>query len=361
MKPIRRSPYHPQTDGLVERINQTLKSMLRKATAIDGKDWDKLIPYLLFAYREVHRASTGFSPFELLYCRDVRGPLDNMRETWEGNESQDESVVSCVLSTREKLKQMVDCVHENLTKQQDSQKRWYDAKARMREFKPGDLVLVLLPTFTNKLLAQWQGPYQIVTRMGKPNYLLDMHDRRKRQRVFHVNMLKGYQVRAVVEEEDNRYADELEEDIPVWNEESKGVAKFGEELTREQTKELLALLNNFSSVFSDKRGRTNMAEHSIVTETTLPVRRPPYRLPHAYKELVKKELDDMLENDIIETTSSEWASPIVMVKMKDGSLRMCVDYRRLNAVSHIDAAIWSSADIVHIAIYRDMIKISRYE
>ena len=101
-------------------------------------------------------------------------------------------------------------------------------------------------------------------------------------------------------------------------------------------KELQALLNNFSSVFSDKPGRTNMAEHSIVTDQTLPVRRPPYRLPHAYKELVKKELEDMLENDIIETTSSEWASPIVMVKKKDGSLRMCVDYRRLNAVSHID-------------------------
>ena len=73
----------------------------------------------------------------------------------------------------------------------------------------------------------------------------------------------------------------------------------------------------------------------ITTEQTLPVRRPPYRLPHAYKELVKTELDDI--NDIIETTSSEWASPIVMVKKKDGSLRMCVDYRRLNAVSHIDA------------------------
>ena len=74
----------------------------------------------------------------------MRGPLDILRETWEGNESQDESVVSYVLSTREKLKQMVDCVHENLTKQQDRQKRWYDAKARMREFKPGDLVLYYL-------------------------------------------------------------------------------------------------------------------------------------------------------------------------------------------------------------------------
>ena len=90
----------------------------------------------------------------LLYGRDVWGPLDILRETWEGNENQDESVVSYVLSTRDKLKQMVDCVHEDLTKQQDRQKRWY-AKARMHEFKPEDLVLVLLRTSTNTLLAQW--------------------------------------------------------------------------------------------------------------------------------------------------------------------------------------------------------------
>ncbi len=49
--PIRTTPYHPQTDGLVERFNQTLKRMLRKATKDEGKDWDKVIPYLLFAYR----------------------------------------------------------------------------------------------------------------------------------------------------------------------------------------------------------------------------------------------------------------------------------------------------------------------
>ena len=79
-------------------------------------------------------------------------------------------------------------MHENVTKQQDRQKRWYDAKARMQEFKPGDLVLELLPTSTNKLLAQWQGPYQIVTRMAKLNYLLDMHDRRKRQHVHMCSM-----------------------------------------------------------------------------------------------------------------------------------------------------------------------------
>ena len=75
IQPIRTSPYHPQTDGLVERFNQTLKSMLRRAASDEGRDWDKLIPYVLFAYQEVPQASTGFSPFELVYGRAVRGTL----------------------------------------------------------------------------------------------------------------------------------------------------------------------------------------------------------------------------------------------------------------------------------------------
>ena len=57
--------------------------MLRTAATNEGKDWDKLVPYLLFAYREVLQASTGFSQFELLYGRNVRGPLDLLKESWE--------------------------------------------------------------------------------------------------------------------------------------------------------------------------------------------------------------------------------------------------------------------------------------
>ena len=50
---IRTSPYHPQTDGVVDRFNQILKTMLQKFVTDNGKDWDRLLPYLLFAYREV--------------------------------------------------------------------------------------------------------------------------------------------------------------------------------------------------------------------------------------------------------------------------------------------------------------------
>ncbi|XP_067393195.1 SCAN domain-containing protein 3-like, partial [Emydura macquarii macquarii] len=67
VRALRTSVYHPQTDGLVERFNRTLKAMIKKVVSRDGKDWDTLLPYLMFAIREVPQASTGFSPFELLY------------------------------------------------------------------------------------------------------------------------------------------------------------------------------------------------------------------------------------------------------------------------------------------------------
>ena len=122
IKPIRTTPYHPQTDGLVERFSHTLKSMLRKAANEDGKDWDRLLPYLLFAYREVPQASTGFSPFELLYGHRVRGPFDILRESWKASKKSSESIVSYVLNMQERLAKLRYIVHENLAGAQALQK-----------------------------------------------------------------------------------------------------------------------------------------------------------------------------------------------------------------------------------------------
>ena len=98
---IRTSPYHPQTDGLVERFNNTLKSMLKKTAIQEGKDWDKLLPYVLFAYREVPQASTGFSPFELLYGRNVHGPLDVLKSAWETKHAEEECLFTCAVCQTE--------------------------------------------------------------------------------------------------------------------------------------------------------------------------------------------------------------------------------------------------------------------
>ena len=96
----------------------------------------------------------------------------------------------------------------------------------MREFKPGYLVFI---TYLHKQVTSSMA--RLISssdQNGEVNLSArHMHDRRKHQCMFHVNMLNGYQVQAVME--DNFYADELEKDIPVWNEKRKRKATFGEE------------------------------------------------------------------------------------------------------------------------------------
>ena len=148
----------------MEKFNKTLKAMLKKAASEDGQDWDRPLPYLLFAYREIPQASTGFSPLELLYVHNVRVPLDILKESLEADKKSTESVVSYVLTIQERLGQIRDMVHNNLQNAQaNHQKEWYDRHARNR---PGDQVLVLLRTSTNKLLADGEDPTQLYRRLA---------------------------------------------------------------------------------------------------------------------------------------------------------------------------------------------------
>ena len=343
IKPIRTTPYHPQTDSLVERFNNTLKAMLRKAADDEGKDWDRLLPYLLFAYREVPQASTGFSPFELVYGRHVRGPLDVLKESWETSSRSTESVVSYVLTIQERLEKLRDLVHENLQDAQATQKAWYDRHARNREFQPGDQVLVLLPTSTNKLLAGWRGPYTVLRQVSPVNYEIEITDARKKRRIFHINMLRQWHSPCALsllgEEVSEEHCDEADNDVAFWNDgdETPEDPTIGDELATEERGQLNNLLQEFRDVLQNKPGKTNVAEYCIRTGTAAPIRLLPYRIPYAYRDTVKKELEEMEEEGIIERSESEWAFPIVLVKKKDDTLHMCVDYRRLNAVAEADA------------------------
>ena len=103
--------------------------MLRNVVADDKANWDKWVPYLLFAYQEVSQNSTGFSPFELLYGHAVRGPLDILKELWREPKRCSENVVSYVLAVQDKLATMSEMVKDNLERAQQKQKLWYDRNA----------------------------------------------------------------------------------------------------------------------------------------------------------------------------------------------------------------------------------------
>ena len=101
----------------------------------------------------------------------------------------------------------------------------------------------------------------------------------------------------------------------------------------EQKSKLQNLLRSFQHLFvkefMDLPG-TDVVKHKIELNDPTPAYSKPYRIPFSQQETVKKEIDKMINEGIIEPSNSPWASPIVLIPKKDGSIRFCVDYRKLN-------------------------------
>ena len=100
------------------------------------------------------------------------------------------------------------------------------------------------------------------------------------------------------------------------------------------------LLYTFGDTFSkndDDLGCTNLTTHVIDTGTARPIKQAPRRTPVAYEGRDKEALEKMLNRGIIRESSSPWASPVVLVPKKDGSVRLCADYRKINDVTTKDA------------------------
>ena len=109
--------------------------------------------------------------------------------------------------------------------------------------------------------------------------------------------------------------------------------KTSQGLNDEQKQKVANLLARFKDSFSRDEwdlGLTHLTAHAIKTEGAAPVKQPPRRVPMAYAEEEKKAIEDLKAKGVIRESSSPWASPIVLVKKKDGGVRPCVDYRKVN-------------------------------
>ncbi|KAL9958151.1 hypothetical protein ACROYT_G035126 [Oculina patagonica] len=333
-------------------VSECMKEVMRllgikqlTTTPEQPKQWHRYINPLLFAYREVPQESTGFAPFELLYGRAVRGPMYILKELWtkEVEEPEVKNSYQYVFELREKLEDTLNLAHSELQKSQQKGKHYYDRKTKVRKFQPGDKVLVLLPTDHNKLLMQWKGPFEVSAVVGLNDYKVKV---KGKERVYHANLLKKYferdepaEVSAVAieaeTEETEVEADFLEIGGYVPKESIYDVTT-GSNLRDDQRDEFLNLAHQFSSLFTEAPGTTNLVQHHIKLTSVEPVRSKPYPVPYSLRESLKEDINNMIKMGVVRESNSPYSSPVVVVKKKDGTNRVCFDYRKLNKLTVFD-------------------------
>lgn len=347
IKQVFSSPYHPQTNGLCERLNGTIKSLLKKVAFDHPKDWDRLLPCVLFAYRESPQESTEFSPFELLYGRTPRGPMAILKDLCINDKLDQETKSSYqyVLDLEQRIGDSCKLASDNVVSKAKKYATYADRTAKLRELSVGDKVLILLPMTKNKLLMKWKGPYEVIKRISKVNYSIMIKGQLK---VFHINMLKQYHEReedcnafmvaavAVIYEDDVN--DQSEENVELPNVEIPSIKQtedytlvyINDSLPHDKIEQIRLLLKENKDVLTDMPGKSVIGNHSIHVYNKEPINLKPYPLPLQSEQIVIDEVKKMLDMGVIEHSSSPYSSPIVLVKKKDGNVRFCIDFRKLN-------------------------------
>ena len=276
------------------------------------------------------------------------GPLLLLKEKWLDEDPEKISVLKYVATFKDRLFRAGQIAKRNLQESQSKMKVWYDRKAKSRCFEPGDRVLVLFPVVGNPLQAKYSGPYKVVKKISDTNYLVKTPDRRKETQVCHINMLKAYHEKPKPElvtlnnrlglespthskdcvgqvaekEEDTESEVRLGNDQqPIKLQNSQILNDLGTKLSHlpiVQRKELAEVITQYREVFPDVPSKTNLIEHDVDVGDSVPIKQHPYRVSPMKKELLDKEVQYMLENDIIEESQSNWSSPCILVPKHDG-------------------------------------------
>ena len=320
---VKTAPYHPECNGVVERMHGTLGSMLTKASSL-GLDWVGQVPFALFALRSSPNRDTGFSPFELVFGHNVRTPLDILHQGWAEMSFQELNVDEWSEWLVARLEIWHDLLRDRGRAASAVRKKAHDKRAVKRTLEAGDLVWCRVPGMTKKLRESWHGPYKVVQAVNRVDYKVKI--RKGRTKVLHINNLKKHHPRG---EEVLRLAvvaEDCEEDDVLGPKLSECCEGFDRQIVED-------LKTEFPEVFSDSPGKTKVVTLKIKTGDHEPVASHPHRVPDKLKEGVRREVLKLVEEGIAVPSCSPWASPIVPVPKKDGSVRICIDYRRLNDIT----------------------------
>ena len=193
MDKSRTTIYHAAGDGMTERFNRTLISMLGTLETEKKKNWKLYIAPLVQAYNSIKHECTGFSPYMLLFGRKSKLPID-VAFGLNRNDSKDKTFSDYIADLQNKIKDAFDIVNRNANKSRDKQKTYYDLKARAVRLLEGDRVLIkiLAHDGKHKLSDKWADDIYMFT--SQPNAEIPVYKVRKEdgigpERTLHSNYL----------------------------------------------------------------------------------------------------------------------------------------------------------------------------
>lgn len=179
------SPYHPNTNGLVERFYQTLIRALKKHCEDDIEEWDRWIPFVILAYNTRCNSSTGFSPYSLMY-----GRVMNNFEDYIPNEKLQITKRSKEIKTQ--YEELVEEAKQNVTRKQSKQIKQQDNSRNftLERMSDGQLVTIKSLKIAGKLQPKYHGIYKIIGSTKYGNYRLESMDGTELKQTFVPERLK---------------------------------------------------------------------------------------------------------------------------------------------------------------------------
>ena len=375
-KALMRNESRNVKENIPEKLESESKSVISRQNLIEEQSNDK---ELLDLFKVVltpvkpEKVSVGYLIKDNILMRKwsshhvTIGPLLLLKEKWLDEDPEKISVLKYVATFKDRLFRAGQMAKRNLQESQSKMKVWYDRKAKSRCFEPGDRVLVLFPVVGNPLQAKYSGPYKVVKKISDTNYLVKTPDRRKETQVCHINMLKAYHEKPKPElvtlnnrlglespthskdcvgqvaekEEDTESEVRLGNDQqPIKLQNSQILNDLGTKLSHlplVQRKELAEVITQYREVFPDVPSKTTLIEHDVDVGDSAPIKQHPYRVSPMKKELLDKEVQYMLKNDIIEESQSNWSSPCILVPKRDGGFRFCTDFSKVNDKTKSDS------------------------
>lgn len=155
------SPYHPQTNGGLEKTHRVIKEMLRHNVDKHAYNWCENIPFVVFSFNSAIHESTQYQPYELLYGNPIDVPtiFQKSSETCYNYENY-------VFEMKQKMQSAYALARENLIDKKSRTKLYYDKDQHMQNVHIGDQVLIIDHARKNKLTPLWVGPYEVVDLVG---------------------------------------------------------------------------------------------------------------------------------------------------------------------------------------------------